>query len=98
MGDLEDGIRDILNDPNLKGATIRTHTGNLIGAKPRYIDEVAPKSLKELEEEPDCTPRQKAPYKDRSFTVSKVQMESLLAVQTDWARRYPTAQLARDSR
>ncbi len=96
MGDLEDGIREILGDPNLKDATIRTHTGNLVSAKPRYLDAAVVSNSTEQEEL--AAKKYKTPHRDRTFSISEKQMGNLLRVQEDWAVHYRATQLARDSR
>lgn len=98
MGDLEDGIREILKDPNLKGSTIRTHTVNLTGARPRYVDEITPIPDSETSEEIDLARKPKSSYSDRTFQVSEYQLNRLLAIQSDWNQRYPTGRLSRESR
>lgn len=83
IGDLEDGVRNILGDESIPPSTIRTHTANLKtdrffkmldGDDPYVLDPSVPERTR-----------------TRNVHVTKEQMDRLLRIRESWDLARPTA-------
>lgn len=98
IGDLEDGVREILGNPKMKSSSIRAHTGNLKTDK--FItpcdspdEEIEIKSNESSEYKPP------ARVQDSYATIGADQLAKLLEIRNNWeGKQVPSKAPARTQR